>query len=737
MADTDNDVPILQNIESILRDTLTDVSGIRRLQEQKQDGANLQDTLSQYAEALGQNTDALRNLTTMLQSSGAGGGRGGSSVNVPSPEAGQTGASNISSLSKQPEKQGVLKDMWGAMYPHLRGGQFIRGTEAGVQRLFEDYPAASFATSAAFGGLPLMREGLMQANNQMQRSVDQRFTEPTQLGMLAGYAGPGPQTAYQSLGGYLQSFAAVPSMLLSSGTDPNMLSFGNKMSPATRQGWNMRYRAATRAFSNPFDMLSYRQALSINEAVGSKGFRTTGQQISAEEAVTDLVQSTAMDVGSAVDALDLSIKRLNISADEAKNMLKDVGTLAKDSSKSVQQMMQEINSTVNQISLGGGKGTGAIGAAQTLSSFKNISGDRMMQMMTSGSSSAILAGGILGNPSSPYGNYADMVSLAAGNPFMMGGGQKPDEVVGTMFEAHQKKFNEEILPLVGGNKQLAYTMYGSMMGWEPLETETFFTEGKRVVAQGKIRSKAADLTKGYRATFNNAAMRFKRAGGSDGQKALQRFQQLSEGQLDIEDFRFGSQDPQFQEKLADVYDAMVNKDSDEMKHTIEKWGSPEEIAEARRAAGMLIKAGDKNNPNAMKSFQDFNARFGMDMPMDPQWERWVSDKVKPDEKMKGLFEKQAQGLVKEAFDTGAINKGQMDKLNKLIKKDTTPEKLQQELNKMMTNKKRDDNTVQIKLTGDAAKYFRIFKGAGPGSMENGGIVSNLNLGYDERAQPNP
>lgn len=609
------------------------------------------------------------------------------------------------------------------------------------------------AINTALNAVPAIRQEWNNVNAQMQASVDRRITNPTQLGMLAGYQGPGQEGVMSSTGSYLSSLFAAPSMVLSGGANPGMIGnlFGANMSPATQAGWQSQYRAFTRSL-NPMDMLSYGQSLGINQAVAAKGFRSLGQQVSVEDAVTQIVQSTAIDAGTAIDTMDLVIKRLHGDVSDANDMLKTFGTLAVGAGKGVNQFAQEANQVMSGLSMQGAQGTGALQGGAAYSMFTGISGPAMSQFLNSPQLGGLMAAQIMAG-GGKFANQSDMMSLAMGFPQGMGGGQdaigvfgkQVDSVVG-LVDTFKKQ---------GYNEQMAIQLAASTTGQQPFMIQQIYKQGPGIVKEQGVLKNALDLKTGYSRSRETAASRRSNAISEDvkdprvfggvrrgGQAALGEIKRMTrEGGVDFDRVNISDKDdPNFEDKVQRLYSAHMSGDMQEIKNVLNQIENEPgtNIDKVKQAVNLLVSSG-KSGAKESGDWKKLASAYGITVDLGAERtpgggiKRQVWDSTKGGSYNVNKMLSAATPIMDRAVEAGLITKKTEAKWKKEIEAGKLdPNEFYKRLNDKETQKRlKDEGGVSIKLEGDAAKYFKLFQGDSPGSNQRY-VKPPSPSGYDNR-----
>jgi len=762
MASQDVKVTNWRDMEGVLMDTFT--GAFRKVNEEKTGlGASQQNftsVLEQHKAALIENTEKIQSLTQAIQNLsgglGGGGGRPSSNMNAQTPQPGQIGGKSSGIFNKALTGLGVSKEG--------RSDSIFSGSE---DNPFYDFLARSMILRGGITSTLALASNFLPQNigknfyAGAQRIVEPYVTQPTELGMLAGYQGPGYESFSQSgssFGSLVSGRMAFPSMILSGGTNPNMLGgglFGSSMSPAQSEGFKTRYRAFTRSL-NPFDMLSYERALEINQGVSQAGFRNLGERVSVEEAVTDIVNTTAIDISGAIDMLSLSVKQLKADVKDSADLIKEFGPAARMAGKSVQDYSRETSQAAFATFQGGAVGTSGMRAGQIASSFTGIDASMIQGVLNSSDMSGLFAAGIMGGgPGAQFRNSDDMLALALDMPYAMGGGEKADEVETERIKMLVKTV-DDIAQRTGGNKDRALMLVAGMMNKPLPAIREMYNQAPKVLAQAKVRKEIDAVGKGYEAYYQGTGRRGERAARSGlGKKAFKRFRELSQegatdfgfeglseggipgipmfrerSGLNFENIDIGGKGPDFEEKVKDIYDARMSGDKEALAKAIEA----AQGTDAERAASLLMTAGSSNESAAKKAWKTLNESYGISF--EGPGVTWDSTKGNIPkgvlDSLKGEFTR-ALSSYKEG---GAITEQQ----RKLIQKKVDENKLdskgfKREVLSAMENKVQKEGEIKIGLSDDAKKWFNVFNKAANSSQ--GKFVMVAPPGPENRATPNP
>jgi hypothetical protein len=710
-------------LSQILQQTLESVSLLRDMKGDTQNLAGMGDlakAIDDHRKAIDKNTETLGGLSGIIQNMGQGGQAGNRPSNglplTPSQQGeGVTGLAAVGGVDTNGTGEYTVKQGYGGAMQRAKHGDFLGAAELAIASTLRT-PTGQVG-ALALGAVPGGRYAATQINARLERSMMQRVGSPTELGMLAGYAGPGPESFPSSVGSYASSLFAMPSMLFSGGSNPNLIGnmFGANMSSATSAGYEAKYRAISRSI-NPFDMLTYGQSMDIVKATSAKGFRTLGQQVSVEQAVSDLVQSIGVEAGAAIDMLDLAVKRLGIDADDGKRLLSDFGGLAKGAAKGINEFFQEVAQVTNRASALGARGTGAIGASAMYAGFSQVGGTDVFSFLNSPQLLGLQAASIMGGgPGSQFANPNDMLKLAFGQAPGMGGGQEASGVASSQIQS-LRNLVKSMIPTFG-SEDMAISAVANMTGQDPLMVRQIYKEGPQVIAQGKIQEDLSGMITGHKAAYRNLrSLKATDPNNPQAEKAFRNFRSQSKAGLSenitwsqtrLDKMRLGSKDPYFAEKIKDVMDAIESNDGAKMRGAEEKWRDRGGIDEARRAAMMMRQIGSEDEGTARQIWGKLNQEFGIGIGS------WSSDSGKVPEQYRKSFQREATALVEKAYRTQAVGKGERDTLIKQLesKKGLTPAEFQKKLTEATSRQRQKENQVKIELTGDAKRYFNIFKGS--------------------------
>lgn len=757
MASQDVRVSNWRDMEGVLMDTFT--GAFRKVNEEKTGlGASQQNftsILEQHKAALVENTEKIQNLTEAIQNLsggiGGGGGRPSSNLNAQTPQPGQIGAKSSvfqkamtgMGLSKEGRSDSIFAGSEdNPVYDFLARSMILRGGISSALAIGSNFMPQNIARNFYAG---------------TQRLVEPYVTQPTELGMLAGYQGPGYESFSQmgsSFGSLVSGRMAFPSMILSGGTNPNALGgalFGTGMSPAQSEGFKTRYRAFTRSL-NPFDMLSYERALEINQGVSQAGFRNLGERVSVEEAVTEIVNTTAIDVSSAIDMLSLSVKQLKADVKDSADLIKEFGPAARMAGKSVEDYARESSQAAFATFQGGALGASGLRAGQIAASFTGLDASMVQNVLNSSDMTGLFAAGIMGGgPGSQFRNMDDMLALALDMPYAMGGGQKADEVETERIKMLVKTV-DDMTQRTGGNKDRALMLVAGMMGKPLPAIREIYNQAPKVLAQAEVRSEIGKVGEGYDAYYKGANRRGQRATRSGlGKKAFKRFRELSQegatdwgfdniipgvpmfrerGGLNFENIDIGGKDPEFEEKVKDIYDARMSGDKEALAKAIEA----AQGTDAERAASLLMTAGSANEASAKQAWKTLNENYGISF--EGPGVTWDSTKGGIPKGVRDALKGEFTRALSSYKERGAITEQQRKLIQKKVDENKLdPKGFQKEVLSAMEKKVEKEGEIKIALSEDAKKWFNVFNKAANSSQ--GKFVMVAPPGPDNRATPNP
>jgi hypothetical protein len=372
------------------------------------------------------------------------------------------------------------------------GNMNLPGVKAALQEGHLEQAAGMFTTGVARN--PYIQPFLAGAEIRglstgvgyaRDRIIGQRLGQQTQMGMAAGYQGPGNQGFVSGGGSFLSSLGAMPSMLLGMGPNAFGSIFGANMSPAASVGYRSQFDALKSVAGDPFGILGYKDYQNINQAVGSKGYSGYGQMMQMTSAVKDLVKTTGMTegvgLGAAVDTLDLAVKRLHMDVSDAADMMKNYGSMARGAGKDVATFAQETSAVLQNVSAQNGVGPGALGASALMSSIPQVSGQAIFGMLNNPVNNALTMSSMAGQGASTN----ILATMALGGGYGAGGGTQEYGMMGQQITAFRGMV-DQIIQSSGGDKQLGYTIAGKIYNMPPLAIKQLYEHGQKVVQQANV-----------------------------------------------------------------------------------------------------------------------------------------------------------------------------------------------------------------------------------------------------------
>jgi hypothetical protein len=508
------------------------------------------------------------------------------------------------------------------------------------------------------------------------------------------------------------------------------------------------------------DMLSYGQSLGINQAVASKGFSSLGQQVSVEDAVTQIVQTTAIDAGTAIDTMDLVIKRLHGDVSDANDLLKNFGALAIGAGKGVNQFAQEANQVIAGITAQGAQGTGAVQAGAAYSMFTGVSGPAVSQFLNSPQLGGLMAAQIMGG-GGKFANPEDMMNLAMGFSQSMGGGQSGVDVFGQQVDSVVSLV--ETFKKQGYSEQMAINLAASTTGQQPLMIQQIYKQGPKIVKEQKVLASSRAMAKGYDAQRESVAGRQNYAIGGNtqdmmafdardgkpgtrygGKAVLGEIKRMTKkGGVDFDRFNISDKDdPNFEDKVQRLYSAHMSGDMQEIKNVINQLENEPgtNMEKIKEAVNLLVSSG-KSGAGETRDWQKLASKYGITMDMGAERTKGGGLKRMVWDSTKGTIDPSkvlaaATPILDRAVEAGIINdKTERNWIARIKKGELDPKEINRLLNQKESEKRlKDEGGVAIKLVGEAAKYFKLFKGNNPGSNQTYvDPMQNPNRGYDNRA----
>jgi len=472
------------------------VEAIASLHETTRIGVKAQEA---YNESLSQQLGEIKNLL-----SGSSGGSGGDSDQRRSSNAYTRATRSAEEFRSLPEKVRArprtqfaygVKNAEGDVadgYLNLRRNVGLLNLPEAHRMLQEGhfqqagYQVASGLVSSPYSrpftipsGLRLGAQGLDFARN---RVIGQRLGQPNQMGMLGGAMGPGIDSFSSGLGSYVASLTAFPSIFASKTGEPFSM-FGGSMAPAISQGYQMRKEAFMRSI-NPFDMMGYKQNLSLIEASRSKGFRSLGETYNVSESAKEIMQKVGIDAGTAIDVIDLSIKRLGLDAKEAQEEMEVFGKMARGAGKGVAQFAQETVQVLNQMSLQNTRGPGSLQAAALMSSVPQVQGQGVFNLLNSPTMLGLTMGSMAGQGAS----MSTMMAMAMGDPFSAGGGRESLEMMSQGLSSYKSTVDMFMRSAPGSTKEeketFAFNMAAQTFGLDgPMTAQRIYNQTDKIKTQ--------------------------------------------------------------------------------------------------------------------------------------------------------------------------------------------------------------------------------------------------------------
>lgn len=205
-------------LSQILQQTLESVSLLRDMKGDTQNLAGMGDlakAIDDHRKAIDKNTETLGGLSGIIQNMGQGGQAGNRPSNglplTPSQQGeGVTGLAAVGGVDTNGTGEYTVKQGYGGAMQRAKHGDFLGAAELAIASTLRT-PTGRVG-AFALGAVPGGRYAATQINARLERSMMQRVGSPTELGMLAGYAGPGPESFPSSVGSYTSSLFAMPSM---------------------------------------------------------------------------------------------------------------------------------------------------------------------------------------------------------------------------------------------------------------------------------------------------------------------------------------------------------------------------------------------------------------------------------------------------------------------------------------------------------------------------------------------
>lgn len=365
------------------------------------------------------------------------------------------------------------------------------------------------------------RLGAQTLDFARNRVIAQRLGQPNALGMATGARGPGVEDLTSGFGSFVASLTAFPSMFANKTGQPFGL-FGTEMAPAVSRGYQMRQEAFKRSL-NPFSMMGYKQNLELLEATGSKGFGSTSQTFKVSDVARDLMQSVGMDAGTILDTLDIAVKRLDLDVGEAAKQMKEFGLMATSAGKGVAQFSKETFEVLNQMSLQGARGPGALTASALMSSIPQVAGPGVYQALTSPTTMGLMMGGMGGKTN--LSSNAQILA-ATGNAMAINGGQSALATSAKLMQSFQNTVDTLMPQFMAGvdpnnenevknAENAALSIVMPMFGISDITAaQQMYRQSGRFIKQAKALQKI----QGAAAGFKNPALSYFFGGGGSGRK---------------------------------------------------------------------------------------------------------------------------------------------------------------------------------------------------------------------------
>lgn len=220
---------------------------------------------------------------------------------------------------------------------------------------------------------------------------------------------------------------------------------------------------AFKAGINPFDALSIGEAESIQDEVLNRGYIPGSQQ---ERDVTRglfrLQNRTSIDPGQALDYIDVVVKRLGESMEQAEEDIKEFAQASQAAGKSVDTYTKEVTSIINDLVAQGTSLSQAKVAGQTFSGLRNVPGPDFLNAV-SGQNPLLLQEAFRRNPQA-FSNPAQL-ALTLANPLQaLGTGGSIEALTGSI-----KTALDYIRRIPGGEEltDVQRAMLAQNWGWLP------------------------------------------------------------------------------------------------------------------------------------------------------------------------------------------------------------------------------------------------------------------------------
>lgn len=563
------------------------------------------------------------------------------------------------------------------------------------------------------------------ANRALERTYMQSAGMSRQLGLGAGVGGD--QGWGGGIGDTIASAYAWP-MLFAGGLPDQMNIPG--MSKAATEGFSMRSRAARKGL-NPFDLVSQRESLNIVTQVSRRGFRPS-TQMKVEDALIDIVNNTAIDVNTALNIIDVGIKRLGLDAKEAKDVLLAMGGQARNAGKDISEFAQETFSVMQTITAQGGKGQGALTASTFISSIPQVSGDRVSQVLNSPTiqaltASSYLTGGNLTNENATY--FALGNQYAAGNPIDI------MEQNLTQIQGLVKQFK----PLMGN---AAYGAVANIIGANPFEVEQIDRFGGKMVKQARAISAAqsgAEAIEAYSKGMINKGLNTKGAQmGFETMQSLYKAKNIP-GAMKFSSIGIEGTGKDFESSVKKYANALISGDSEQQEKILKEINENRDLdtQSVVEAADLFSKAmrGDREAFNQLSKKNNLSVKgpVGKDIWNSSEWQ---NIEKYPKDFWKNLDSTESK-KVKELINTtlrSAEQGGIVDKWTRsdLFKQVTTGEISPQELTRELQERTMDLKSMNegkqvVTLSNDARKLLKFLR-PNPNSKQDYNIDEFMSRG---------
>lgn len=362
--------------------------------------------------------------------------------------------------------------------PSMFGQKIGKGVQYGVGAL----------GVASIIGLGLPRLARFSPSNQIS-GIYSPF-EQMALNMNQ-YRSYGQEAGYTGSGGFLDLMATNTSAYTQFIAQDLFGSGAHSLigaSEAVTEGKLAQYRGFKRGL-NPFDSLSVEEAQQINQGVLQRGYTRRTGGIEMENAVTDLVKRTAIDSAQALSILDLAVRRLNVSAADARDIVEDFGTKSKSAFKSVSEYTKEVEDVASKLRSQGLSGTQALELGQQFAGLPQLSGTDIFGMAMNQPTLSL----IQGNLAQQYqGNVSAMATLSTGNVFSLGGGQPAFQGLFQVIKERVDAFRA-----AGMDKQASYALAATVLGQTPEQVQRLYENGDRLVAMSKAKQQIDKMYSGF------------------------------------------------------------------------------------------------------------------------------------------------------------------------------------------------------------------------------------------------